>query len=101
MDQFTEFFIKLFQTDDFPARWHCGRWSGFLGWLYISSDATIWLAYFIIPVILILFVQKRPDVPFLPIFWFFVAFIVLCGTTHLVDVVLFWSPLYRLSALIR
>jgi len=101
MDQFTEFFIKLFQTDDFPARWHCGRWSGFLGWLYISSDATIWLAYFIIPVILILFVQKRPDVPFLPIFWFFGAFIVLCGTTHLVDVVLFWSPLYRLSALIR
>jgi hypothetical protein len=49
MDDVAEFFTKLFQTDDFPARWHCGNWSPFLGWLYISSDAAIWLAYFIIP----------------------------------------------------
>jgi hypothetical protein len=101
MDQLAEFFIKIFQTDDFPARWYCGNWSAFLGWLYISGDATIWLAYFIIPIILILFIQKRPDVPFLPIFWYFGAFIVLCGTTHLVEVVLFWSPIYRVSALVR
>jgi light-regulated signal transduction histidine kinase (bacteriophytochrome) len=31
----------------------------------------------------------------------FIAFILLCGTTHLIDAVIFWSPVYRLSALIR
>src|SRR6185503_6001552 len=101
MDQFSDFFAKLFDTGDFPARWHCGHWSPFLGWLYIGSDAAIWLAYFIIPVVLIYFSQKRPDVPFLPVFWLFGAFIVLCGTTHLVDVVMFWAPAYRISAIVR
>src|SRR5262249_30375750 len=67
----------------------------------ILSDATIWLAYFIIPVILVLFIQKRKDVPFLPIFWLFGAFIILCGTTHILDVVTFWEPIYRLSAVVR
>ena len=39
MDQVMEFIVKLLRTDDFPARWHCGNWSPFLGWLYVSSDA--------------------------------------------------------------
>src|SRR5215204_1222269 len=101
MDQVTEFFAKLFATTDFPPRWHCGSWSSFHGWLYVTSDIAIWLAYFIIPIILLLFIQKRRDVPFLPVFWLFGAFIVLCGTTHLVDAMLFWAPAYRVSALIR
>jgi hypothetical protein len=40
-------------------------------------------------------------VPFLPVFWLFGAFIVLCGTTHLVDAVMFWAPAYRVSAIVR
>jgi len=59
------------------------------------------LAYFIIPVVIIWFVQKRPSVPFLPVFWLFAAFIILCGTTHILDAIIFWWPAYRLSALIR
>jgi signal transduction histidine kinase len=31
----------------------------------------------------------------------FIAFILLCGTTHLIDAVIFWWPAYRLSALVR
>jgi hypothetical protein len=101
MDQVSEFFAKLFSTSGFPARWRCGDWSEFHGWLYIASEITIWLAYFIIPTILILFVQRRRDVPFLPVFWLFGAFIVLCGTTHLVDAMMFWAPAYRVNALVR
>jgi hypothetical protein len=101
MDQVRAFFAGLFDSSDFPARWQCGNWSPFHGWLYIASDVAIWLAYFIIPVILILFIQKRRDVPFLPVFTLFGAFIILCGTTHIIDVVLFWKPVYRVSALVR
>lgn len=101
MDQIIEFFLKLLNTDDWPARWNCGNWSEFHGWLYIFSDFSIWLAYFIIPVILIWVIQKRPDMSFPPIFFYFGAFIILCGMTHLIDAVLFWWPAYRLSGFIR
>lgn len=101
MDQVSEFFVKLFSTGGFPPRWHCGSWTQFHGWLYVASDVTIWLAYMIIPTILILFIQRRRDMPFPPVFWLFGAFIVLCGTTHLVDAILFWAPAYRVSALVR
>ena len=101
MDQVSDFFAKLFSTAGFPPRWRCGDWSAFHGWLYVASDITIWLAYFIIPTILILFIQRRRDVPFPPVFWLFGAFIVLCGTSHLVDAIMFWAPAYRVNALVR
>ena len=101
MEQLTEFFYKLLDTSDFPPRWVCGKWTEFHGWLYISSDLLIWLAYFLIPVILIWFIQKQPNMPFLPVFWLFGFFIILCGSTHLIDALIFWWPAYRLSALLK
>ncbi len=101
MNQVKEFFIGLFSVDDWPARWECGNWSSFHGWLYITSDIAIWLAYFVIPAIIIFFIQKRHNLPFIPVFWLFGAFIILCGSTHLIDAIMFWWPGYRLSALLR
>ncbi|MBD3629132.1 hypothetical protein [Cyclobacterium sp.] len=101
MEQVEEFLTKLFLADDWPARWVCGQWSSFHGWLYITSDIAIWLAYFVIPAIIIFFTQKRHNLPFLPVFWLFGAFIILCGSTHLIDALMFWWPGYRLSALVR
>jgi len=101
MNQVKEFFIGLFLVDDWPARWECGNWSSFHGWLYITSDIAIWLAYFVIPAIIIFFIQKRHNLPFIPVFWLFGAFIILCGSTHLIDAIMFWWPGYRLSALLR
>jgi hypothetical protein len=101
MEQVQDFFINLFNASDWPPRWFCGKWSSFHGWLYIISDIAIWLAYFIIPAIIIFFVQKRKNIPFLPVYWLFGAFIILCGSTHLIDAVMFWWPAYRISALLR
>ena len=100
-EQVIEFFNQLFSADDWPARWVCGEWSSFHGWLYITSDIAIWLAYFVIPAIIIFFIQKRHNLPFLPVFWLFGAFIILCGSTHLIDAIMFYWPGYRLSALLR
>ncbi len=101
MEQLWDFLTNLFSADDWPARWVCGKWSSFHGWLYITSDIAIWLAYFIIPAIIVFFIQKRHNLPFLPVFWLFGAFIILCGSTHLIDALMFWWPGYRLSALLR
>jgi len=101
MEDMLEFFQNILATDMWPPRWMCGIWSEFHGWLYIISDLTIWLAYFMIPVVIMWFLQKKPDLPFLPVFWLFVAFILLCGATHALDAIIFWWPAYRLSALLR
>ncbi|MEO7214765.1 HAMP domain-containing sensor histidine kinase [Mucilaginibacter sp.] len=100
-NQAADFFGNIFDTADWPARWHCGSWSDFHGWLYIISDIGIWASYFAIPVLLIIMLRKKQDIPFHKIIFLFVAFILLCGLTHLVDAAIFWWPAYRLSALLR
>ena len=100
-EQIFDFFSNIFSTKLWPARWHCGSWSDFHGWLYIVSDLMIWAAYFAIPLLLFRLITKRSDLPFPKIFWLFISFILLCGLTHLMDAVIFWWPAYRLSAVIR
>jgi len=101
MDEIKEFFSAFWQTDNFPPRWYCGKWSDFHGWLYIISDVAIWAAYFTIPILLIHFIRRKKDIPFPKIFWLFGAFILACGTTHLIDAIIFWFPIYRISAFVR
>jgi len=95
------FFSRIFNTDDFPARWHCGNWTPGHGWLHIGSDIAVWLAYFTIPCVLIYFAARKEDLPFRRVFWLFGAFILACGTTHLMEAVIFWWPAYRLAGLIK
>lgn len=95
------FWMKLFDTSDFPARWNCGNWTAGHGWLHILSDLAIWSAYFAIPCVLIYFGLQKKDLPFRKIFLLFGAFILLCGTTHLMEAIIFWWPAYRLAGLIK
>jgi PAS domain S-box-containing protein len=96
-----DFLSHLFDTTGFPPRWNCGDWTPEHGWLHILSDLAVWSAYFAIPCILAYFVLRRRDVPFPTIFWLFGAFILACGTTHLMEAIIFWYPVYRLAAVIK
>ncbi len=100
MQQLRDFLLGLLQASDWPARWVCGNWTSFHGWLYIFSSLAIWAAYFAIPIILLSVLRKRADVPFRGIFWLFILFIFACGATHLVDASMFWYPAYRFSAMV-
>ncbi|WP_318528474.1 sensor histidine kinase [Plectonema radiosum] len=70
-------------------------------WLHIASDSLIALAYYSIPIILVYFVQKRQDFPFKWILLLFGAFIVSCGTTHVMAVWTLWHPTYWLSGFLK
>jgi len=94
------FFKKLFDSSDWPPRWHCGQWTDH-GWLYIISDLLIWSAYFTIPVVIIRFISKKQDIRFTRLYFMFAAFILACGATHFLDALAFWIPVYRLNALAR
>ncbi|WP_169155649.1 hypothetical protein [Brasilonema bromeliae] len=83
---------RLFATDGFVPRWACGLWTPFHGWLHVLSDCGIAAAYFAIPCLLAYFVLRRRDVPFLPVFWLFAAFVLSCGVGHAIEATLFWHP---------
>ena len=95
------FLTRIFDTSDFPARWHCGNWSPEHGWLHILSDLGVWSAYLAIPFVLVYFILRRKDLPFRKIFLLFGAFILACGTTHLMEAIIFWWPAYRLAGGIK
>src|SRR5262245_17662245 len=96
-----DFFSNLFNTQDFPPRWHCGNWTSELGWLHILSDIAVFGAYTAIPVVLTYFVIRKRDVPFPRIFWLFAAFIFSCGFGHLIEAIIFWQPVYRFAGLVK
>src|SRR4051812_35797724 len=98
MNQVWDFFSKLFDSSDWPPRWHCGHWTAFHGWLYIVSDLLIWSAYFSIPIAIIRYITKKQGVAFVRLYFLFAAFILACGATHFLDAIMFWIPVYRLSA---
>lgn len=96
-----DFLRSLFDTSDFPARWHCGNWSAGHGWLHIASDVAIFAAYMAIPFVLAYFIVNRRNIPFPRVAWLFVGFIGFCGTTHLIEAIIFYEPLYRVSGVMK
>ncbi len=70
--------------------------------LHNASDFLIWTAYIAIPIVLIKFAYfKRRELPFNRLFWLFGLFILACGTTHFMDIVMFYKPLYPLAGVIK
>lgn len=92
----------LFDTSDFPARWRCGHWTPVHGWIHIVADIAIATAYSVIPLALAgYWWLKRGELAFPRLFWLFAAFIFSCGSTHVVEAVIFYHPVYRFSALLK
>ena len=66
---------------------------------FYVTNAIIAASYFSILVGLVYLVKKRNDLPFNWIFFGFAAFILSCGTTHLLHIVVLTYPLYYLELL--
>ncbi|MBR06630.1 MAG: hypothetical protein CMP48_03005 [Rickettsiales bacterium] len=95
------YFTNLLETRYWPARWTCGQWSDWEGWFYILSDVLIFLSYFSIPIFLLWYIRKKELGKMKWIVGLFIVFIAFCGISHLIDAILFWEPVYRLSGLIK
>lgn len=66
--------------------------------LHVATDTLIWLSYVAISCTLLYLVWRtRREIPFSWMFLAFGLFIVACGFTHLMEVVVLWKPLYWLS----
>src|SRR5438309_678580 len=94
-------FFKQALSPDFMPHGYCYQWAPLIVWLHVISDSLIVLSYYCIPVILIYFIRKRRELPFNWIFWMFAAFILACGTTHLMEVWNIWHSSYLGSGVIK
>lgn len=95
-----DFLSRLLDTD-FVPRYECVAGRPEVVALHIAADSVIALAYYSIPLALIVFVRRRRDLRFSSVFVMFAAFILACGTTHVLDVLAFWWPAYRLDGVIK
>jgi PAS domain S-box-containing protein len=87
----------VFDFSHFTPHGFCLAWDPWLIWLMAGSDLLIAAAYFSIPAALVLFLQRRRDLAFKPVFGLFAAFILACGATHVMGALTLWLPAYRLA----
>jgi PAS domain S-box-containing protein len=90
--------LSALNTNSLLPHGFCINWTPALLWLYVIADALIVLAYYSIPLTLAYFVWRRKDLQFSWIFMLFGAFILACGTTHLLGIVVLWNPIYWIDA---
>ena len=95
------FLHNLLFIGNYIPHGHCYLWQRELVALHVVSDSAIAITYFSIPLSLLYVVFKRKDLPFRNIFWLFGAFILSCGTTHVMEVWTLWHPVYWLSGTVK
>src|SRR5579862_2412846 len=88
---------SIFSSDYMPHAM-CYLYDRRLIALHLGCDAAIWLAYVSISCTLLYLVWKtRREIPFSWMFLAFGLFIIACGFTHFMEMVVLWKPLYWLS----
>lgn len=88
-------------SQNFIPHGHCYLWKPELVWLHVTSDSLIALAYYAIPLMLIYYIRQQRNIAFSWLIAMFGAFILACGTTHLMAVWTLWHPTYWLSGALK
>lgn len=89
-------------ASNFLPHMYCYLGKPGLVWTNVITDFFIGLAYFTISGTLAYLVQKGwRDIPFQWMFLGFGLFIVACGSSHFMEVVTVWIPVYVLSATVK
>jgi signal transduction histidine kinase len=90
--------LRGIASTQFLPHAYCYLYNKSLIALNLGSDAAIWLSYVSISVTLAYLVYRtRREVPFSWMLLAFGTFIIACGFTHFMEMVVLWKPLYWLS----
>lgn len=93
--------LHLTDNNGWMPHGYCIQWTPSILWTYIASDALTALAYYSIPSVLLYVAWYRKDLKFRQIYLMFGAFILACGSTHLLAIILLWQPIYWLDAIMH
>jgi signal transduction histidine kinase len=94
-------FLNYFDSTNLAPHGLCLLWRPELIWLHVLSDGLIALAYFSIPIVLSVFLYKRPDFGFGWVICAFAIFITACGTTHIFGIWTLWFPDYAAEGAVK
>jgi hypothetical protein len=87
--------LDFLSNPNFMPHGHCYLWRPDILWTHVTSDLIISIAYFAIPVVLgTVLMKRKASIPYANILGLFVAFILLCGITHLMNIYVTWYPAY-------
>jgi diguanylate cyclase (GGDEF)-like protein len=90
--------VTLIASQNYLPHGVCYLWNRQLLSLHVFSDSIIFFSYMSISISLAWLVySERGQLPFRWVFGAFGLFIVACGFTHAMDVVVLWAPLYWLA----
>lgn len=90
--------VRNISSSNFLPHVACYLYDKQLVALHVGSDAAIWLAYLAISCTLVYLVWRtRREIPFSWMFLAFGLFIIACGFTHFMEMVVLWKPLYWLA----
>ncbi|TAN49736.1 MAG: GHKL domain-containing protein [Methylococcaceae bacterium] len=93
--------IDFFDKSGFIPHGYCLNWSSQLLWMHMGSDVLIMLSYYSIPISLLYFLYQRKSLYYPWLIAMFGAFILACGTTHLLSAINLWIPLYWLDGYLK
>ena len=81
---------------------YCYLGSRPLAWTHAIADSVIGFAYLVISGTLAYLIYRgQRDLPFHGLFLAFALFIIACGSSHVIEAVTIWIPVYVLSAAIK
>ncbi len=95
-----DYLLQLTSIGNFMPHGMCYMWRWDLLLLHVGSDLLIAGAYFSIPAAMLVLVKRRPDIP-RKIFLLFVGFIMLCGITHVISIIVVWHPIYAIQGIFK
>ncbi|BCE02419.1 PAS domain S-box protein [Marinicellulosiphila megalodicopiae] len=93
--------LSLFFNDQYMPHGHCFIWYPGILWTTVVADLLVALAYFSIPVCLMVLVHNDTLKKFKTLFVLFSAFILLCGLTHVIAVYNIWNGAYGIQAVVK
>jgi signal transduction histidine kinase len=88
-------------SEGFTPHGFCLAWQPGVLALHVVSDAVIALSYYSIPLSISWLVLRRRDLAFSWALLLFAAFILACGTTHIMDIWTLWHADYVAQGLVK
>ncbi len=92
--------LEIFNNNYMPHG-ACYFWEPGTLWTNVLGDGVTAFSYYLIPGMLIYFVNKRKDVQVNVLLIAFAVFIIACGTVHLLAIVNVWNPYYDISGYLK
>ncbi|MDB5375406.1 MAG: histidine kinase [Belnapia sp.] len=95
------YLASLFDTEALAPHGMCLLWRPELIWLHVVSDALTGLAYWSIPIVLLILAVRRRDLVIPWAIELFALFILACGATHFLSIWTLWRPDYGAEGAVK